>query len=130
MKTKRRVKRGARELFRLCVVNGDLVDSRAREVAKLLAGSERRGALALLGEFERIIRLERDRRTALIESAVPLGDELRSGITNRLHRAYGESLATSFTENPALIGGVRIRVGSDVYDGSIRGRLRALEATL
>jgi F0F1-type ATP synthase delta subunit len=34
---------------------------------------------------------------------------------------------TTFTENPTLLGGVRIQVGSDVYDGSIRARLNALE---
>jgi F-type H+-transporting ATPase subunit delta len=130
MKTKKRVKRGARELFRACFVDGELADSRAREVARRLGTSHRCGALALLGEFQRLVRLDRDRRTAVIESAVPLGDALRSGIADRLHRAYGASLATSFSENPSLIGGVRIRVGSDVYDGSIRGRLRALEATL
>ena len=130
MKTKKRVKQGARELFRACLVDGELNDSRARQVAGRLAGSHRRGALALLSAFERLIRLQLDRRTAIIESATPLGEPVRTGIADRLHLTYGASLATSFNENPGLIGGVRIRVGSDVYDGSIRGRLRALEATL
>jgi len=35
---------------------------------------------------------------------------------------YGPGLNASFTHSPALIGGVRIRVGSDVYDGSVRGK--------
>ncbi len=39
-------------------------------------------------------------------------------------------LETSFEQNAALIGGVRIKVGSDVYDGSVRARLAALEARL
>ena len=72
------------------------------------------------------MRLERDRRTALVESAVPLGEDLRAGIADRLHHVYGPSLATSFTENAALIGGMRIKVGSDVYDGSVRARLASL----
>ena len=130
MKTTKRVKRGARELFRVCMVDGELNQSRTRDVAGRLAASHRRGALALLSAFERLVRLQLDRRTAIIESATPLGEPVRTGIADRLHRTYGASLATSFNENPGLIGGVRIRVGSDVYDGSIRGRLRALEATL
>ncbi len=45
-------------------------------------------------------------------------------------RAYGTGLETSFVENPALIGGVRLQVGSDVYDGSVRARLDSIEAGL
>jgi F-type H+-transporting ATPase subunit delta len=44
-----------------------------------------------------------------------------------LVRLYGPDLSTSFAERPALIGGMRIRVGSDVYDGSIKAGLVALE---
>ena len=39
---------------------------------------------------------------------------------------YGRGLLMSYADNPALVGGVRITVGSDVYDGSIKGRLTAL----
>ena len=41
----------------------------------------------------------------------------------------GIALNLSFGENPALIGGLRIKVGSDVYDGSVQARLAALEET-
>ena len=47
-----------------------------------------------------------------------------------LVRIYGSGLDTSFDENPALIGGMRIRVGSDVYDDSVRARLASIEARL
>ena len=40
---------------------------------------------------------------------------------------YGPGISTSFAHNPALIGGMRIHVGSDVYDGSVRAGLDALE---
>ena len=45
-------------------------------------------------------------------------------------RAHGPALQTSFVENPALLGGLRIKVGSDVYDGSVRARLQAIADTL
>jgi F-type H+-transporting ATPase subunit delta len=45
------------------------------------------------------------------------------------HR-YGGGFKTLFSENPALIGGMRIKVGSDVYDGSLRTKLAALAARL
>jgi F-type H+-transporting ATPase subunit delta len=130
MKSAKRAKRAARQLFRLCLVDARLDEARARQVATLIAASRQRGTLRLLAEFQRRLRLDRNRHTAYVESAAPLGDRLRTTVSDRLTRAYGPALATSFRENPALIGGLRIRVGSDVYDGSIRARLAALEARL
>ena len=130
MKTNRRTRRAARELFRACVVAGELDQSRTRLAAQQMAASSRRGALGLLTEFRRLVRLERDRHTALIETAVPLAEDMRAGVADSLHRLYGPSLVTSFTENAALIGGIRIKVGSDVYDGSIHRRLERLAAAL
>lgn len=130
MKATKKVKRVARELFRLCVVDGVLDGARARKVAAHLAGSGHRGALSMLSEFQRLVRLDRDRRTALVESALPLGGSLRNAIQARITDTYGPELRTVFTENPALIGGIRVKIGSDVYDGSIRAKLAALERQL
>ena len=130
MKSTKKVNRAARALFQLCLTGGELDDGRARLVATRLAASPRRGAIALLVAFQRLVRLERTRRTAVVESATPLGDGLRESILTRLGRQYGSRLETSFTENAALIGGVRITVGSDVYDGSIRAKLAKMASRL
>jgi F-type H+-transporting ATPase subunit delta len=130
MKSTRRTRRAARQLYRLCVVDGRFDDGRARLVADRLAASGRRGALPVLSGFLRLVRLDRDRRLARIESATTLDPAARQRIQSGLTRVYGEALETSFAENPALIGGVRIKVGSDVYDGSIRAKLAALETRL
>ena len=47
-----------------------------------------------------------------------------------LARRYGSGLTTSFETSADLIGGMRIKVGSDVYDGSVRARLAAIESRL
>src|SRR5258706_16089221 len=130
MKSTRRVRRSARELFRVCFVDGAVNDARVRLVARRLARSGRRGALLILSSFQRLGRLDRDRHTALVESATPLARGVRDRIEAGLTSTYGPTLGTSFGENPPLIGGVRIKVGSDVYDGSGRARLTALEALL
>ncbi len=130
MRGRRQIARAERELFRLCVVDGELDDERAREVARQLGASKRRGSLAVLASFMRLVRLEEARHTARIESALPLDTGLRDVVQRRLMKAYGDRLKTSFEQNPALIGGLRIRVGSDVYDGSVRARLAALMAAL
>jgi F-type H+-transporting ATPase subunit delta len=130
MKANRRVIRTARELFRLCLVNGVLDEGRVRQVVQRIVTSRRRGSLPILSTFQRLVRLDRDRHTAVVESAMPLVGTLREGIQAGLTRAYGPGLEASFEQNPALIGGMRIKVGSDVYDGSVRARLAALEARL
>jgi F-type H+-transporting ATPase subunit delta len=130
MKANRKVKRAARQLFRLCVVDGVLDAARVRQVAQRIATSRRRGALRLLADFQRLVRLDRDRHTAVVESATPLTGSVREGIESSLARVYGPGLEAAFAPNPALIGGMRIKVGSDVYDDSVRARLAALEARL
>lgn len=130
MRSTRRAQRAARHLFRLCHVDGLLDDGRVRHAARQLAGSRRRGALPILSEFRRLVRLDRDRHTAFIESAVPLVADLREDVKANLARVYGPGLDASFEENPLLIGGMRIKVGSDVYDDSVRARLAALGARL
>ena len=75
------------------------------------------------------MRLDIGRRTARIESPVPLPADLQAEVQGSLTRLYGSALDISFAQNPALLGGLRIKAGSDVYDGSVQARLAALEAS-
>jgi F-type H+-transporting ATPase subunit delta len=127
MKTTRQTKREAKRLFRLCLVNGLVDEGRTRQVVQRMIESKRRGALALLSHFRRLVKLECARHTAEVESAVPVPPDLRASIQAGLARVYGPGIRASFAHNPGLIGGMRIKVGSDVYDGSVRARLAALE---
>ncbi|HYJ46321.1 MAG TPA: F0F1 ATP synthase subunit delta [Pyrinomonadaceae bacterium] len=127
MKTTKQVRREAKHLFRLCLVNGMLDEGRVRQVVERVLLSKRRGFLALVNQFERLVKLEQAQHTAEIESATPLIPELQAQVRASLVQLYGPELHTSFAENPSLIGGMRIRVGSDVYDGSIRAGLATLE---
>jgi F-type H+-transporting ATPase subunit delta len=126
MKISKTAKRDAKQLFRSCVINGVLDEARVREVVRRVAEGKPRGYLAILSHFQRLVELEIERRTACVESAVALSPELTAGITNNLNRIYGQGLRISFAQNPALLGGLRIKVGSDVYDGSVRARLDRL----
>ncbi len=130
MNATRQVRRAARRLFKDCLVDGLLDEDRVRQVALGIIESKRRHGLAILSHFQRLVRLDRERRTATIESATPLPDDVQTSVEAGLASSYGRGLQTSFTQNPALIGGMRIKVGSDVYDGSVRGRLAALAARL
>ena len=127
MKATKQARREATQLFRLCLVNGLLDAERVRRVVKQIVTDKPRGYLGTLSYFRRLVKLDSDRHTAKVESAVTLPADLQSTVQSGLARAYGPGLVSSFEENPTLIGGMRIQVGSDVYDGSVRARLAALE---
>jgi F-type H+-transporting ATPase subunit delta len=130
MKTSKQVKGEARQLFRWCLVGGTLQKHRAREVSTMLLRSKRRGYLQVLTCFYRLVKLESSNHTAQVQSAVLLGFDLAHRIHGGLTDRYGQGLAIQFAQDPALIGGIRIKVGSDVYDSSVQSRLRALESGL
>jgi F-type H+-transporting ATPase subunit delta len=127
MKTVKQTRRDATRLYCLCFVNGLLDESRVRQVVQKIIEAGRRGSSALLHRFLYLVKLDLDRHTAEVESATPLPDDLRASIQADLTRRYGPGINASFTQNPALIGGMRIKVGSDVYDGSVRAGLDELE---
>jgi F-type H+-transporting ATPase subunit delta len=127
MKITKQARREAKELFRSCVVGGLLEENRVRQAVQQVLQTKPRGYLAILTHFLRLVKLDIERRTARVESAVPLASDLQTQIQTSLARSYGKGLDISFAQNPQLIGGVRIKVGSDVYDGSVQGRLAELQ---
>jgi F-type H+-transporting ATPase subunit delta len=128
MKRTRKDRRDARQLFRLCLANGLLDAGRVRHVVQRVTESSYRNRFKVLSEFLRLVKLDRSRHTATVESATPLPPAMQARIQAGLSGVYGPGMNTSFLRNPALIGGMRIRVASDLYDGSVKARLAALEA--
>jgi F-type H+-transporting ATPase subunit delta len=126
MRTTRQARREAKHLFRSCCVDGLLDEGRAREVLRRVLEAKPRGYLAVLSHFQRLVKLDVQRRTATVESAVALPSAMRDHLQANLARIGGRGLSIRFSENPTLIGGLRIKVGCDVYDGSIQTRLARL----
>jgi F-type H+-transporting ATPase subunit delta len=126
----KQAKRQAKQLLRSCLINGLLDEDRARQAVRNTLISSYRDGGPTLTHFLRLVRLHRAQHTAVIESAAPLPLDIQALLHDRLARLYGPGLAAAFAQRPSLLGGVRIQVGSDVYDGSVRGRLAALENTL
>ena len=127
MKITKQAKREAKRLFEYCLVNDSLDESRVRNVVQRVVAAGPRNCAAILSHFTRLVKLELDRRTATVESATPLPPDLQATITTDLTRRYGQGLSMAFVQRPELIGGIRIQVGNDVYDGSVRAGLAALE---
>ena len=126
MKISKQEQRGARQLFRSCQVNGLLDENRVRQAVALVLAQKPRRYLEILSRLARLVKLDLERRAARVESAAILPDDLQTDVANRIKKIYGEGVSLTFNQNPALIGGLRIKVGSDVYDGSVQARLKAL----
>jgi F-type H+-transporting ATPase subunit delta len=127
MKISKQAQRDARQLFRNCQVNGLLDEGRMRQTLSLLAEKKPRGYLGVLTRLQRLVKLETEQRRATVESATALSAEQQAEVKKNLGGIYGAGLVVSFSEAPALIGGLRIQVGSDLYDGSVKTRLEKLE---
>ena len=120
----------SKQLFSASFNDGRLDSKRVAAIAKEVASSKPRNALGILKEYHRLVRLEAEKHHAIVESAVELDDDMAKELTSSLRAKYGKDLKTEFKVSPELLGGLRIKVGSDVIDGSVRERLHRLENEL
>ena len=130
MKISREARRLARELFRLSLADRRLDASRVSAISERLIAEKPRSYLEVLKEFSRLVRLELDRRHAIVESASPLDERSATNIANTLKQKFGDDITTEFRTSPGLLGGLRIKLGSDVWDGSISSRLATFSQQL
>ena len=131
MKISKDALRSARQLFRACVdSNGRLHTNRVKRVVKRVSEAKPRDYVAVLTAFARFVRLEMEKRSAVIESVTRLSNEMREQLRVDLQKKYGDDLTLEFYENPSLIGGLRVKVGSHVWDGSVAAKLEALRQSL
>jgi len=126
MKITKQSRREGKHLFQSCLQDGVLDESKVRTAVQMVIDRKPRGYVAILSHLQRLVRLDVERRTARVQSAQALTPAQETEVRNDLARRYGPGLAISFSQEPALVGGLRIQVGSDVYDGSVQARLSAL----
>jgi F-type H+-transporting ATPase subunit delta len=130
MKISKEARRVSRSLYRVCMADGKLDEARVRVVVKQIASSKPRGYLGMLGNLHKLIANEQSRSVAIVESATDLDANTRTQLQTGLDSKYGRKLALEFKLNPDLLGGLRVKVGSDVWDGSVKARLEAPQAAL
>jgi F-type H+-transporting ATPase subunit delta len=130
MKINKEIRQLAREMLRASFTDGRLDGGKIASLVQSLITKRPRHFMDVLQYFKRLLRLEIEKRHARIEGATQLAPEAAVDIVARLKRKYGEDLTTEFVVDPTLLGGVRVRVGSDVWDGTLRNRLERLQQQL
>ncbi len=103
----------------------------ARNFLAVLAQNRRIGAL---GEITRRFEVEMNERRGFSEAEVTswrdLGDDEKSWLASSLESATGKKIRARYHKDESLLGGARVRVGSTIWDGSVRGQLRKLKEQL
>ena len=130
MKINKETRQLSKQLLRASYVDGLLDGGRISSLVKSLIDKKPRHYINVLEAYKRLIRLEVEKRTATIETASELSQETGAEIAANLIQKYGVGLDSMFVVNPELLGGMRIRVGNDVWDSSVLNRLQRLQQQL
>ncbi len=130
MKIDRQSRQVAKKYFLACRnADGSVNEQSVREIVSLVVSEKPRSYLAVLTHLQRLIELAIEEHSVSVESATPLPDQGASVFAD-LEKRYGKASRTSYLENPALVGGLRIRRGHNIWDGSVSGRLSRLKQSL
>jgi len=130
MKINKEIRRLSRAMLRASFTEGQLDSGRIASLVDSLIAKKSRHYIEVLKNYRRLLRLELEKRRAKIETAGEVDSTARSELVANLKKKYGGDLTTEFAVDPSLLGGMRIRVGSDVWDGTVRNRLERLQQEL
>jgi F-type H+-transporting ATPase subunit delta len=130
VKINKEIRRLSREMLRASFTDGQLDPGRIASVVDSLIARKPRNYIDVLKNYRRLLRVEVEKRRVRIETASEVDREASSKVIENLKKRYGNDLTTEFVVNPQLLGGMRIRVGSDVWDGTVRNRLELLQQQL
>ena len=130
MKINKEIRQLSREMLRASFTDGQIDRGKIMSLVESLITKKPRRYLDTLQYYKRLVRLEIEKRHARIESSTQVSPETSARIAEILKKKKGRDLTAEFVVNPELLGGLRIRVGSDVWDGSVRDRLERLQKHL
>jgi F-type H+-transporting ATPase subunit delta len=130
MKLNKEIRQLSRKMLQASFTDGHLDRGRIAALVDSVIAEKPRNYINVLKNYKRLLRLEVEKRHATIETASEVDLAIRSEIVSNLKSKYGNDLATEFHVDPELLGGMRVRVGNDVWDGSVRNRLQRLQHEL
>ena len=129
MKIHKEAQRTARQLIRLTTRDGGVNEDAAKKIVAKIIKEKPRHYVGILAAYQRLLRLEVQKRHAVIESAVEIDGNERRSITTKLKKQHGD-ITTDYLVTPDLVGGLRVTLGSNVWDGSVKARLDDLRNAL
>ena len=129
MSANKKAQQLARQLFKLSLVDGQVSADRVTGVLGYLEKIQPAHPLAVLKVYQRFITTELAKSQAVVEHAGAVSDTILQTIAASMTKKYGRTITASSHANPALLAGLRVRVGDDVYESSVSGQLNVLAAS-
>ena len=126
MKRDQKIIKLAKKLVELSKDNGVVTESKVVEVLSGLQQVQHRHHLTVLKTFLNYLRREVALQTAVVSTPAGLSDDALAAIEAQFSRLYNRPVNAVTQQDTSLIAGVRVRVGDDVYDASVAGRLQRL----
>jgi F-type H+-transporting ATPase subunit delta len=126
MKRDQKITKLAKKLVELSKDNGVVTESKVSEVLAGLQQVQHRNHLTVLKTFLNYLRRELALQTAVVSTPASLSDDALKAIEVQFSKLYNRPVNAVTQEDTSLIAGVRVRVGDDVYDASVAGRLQRL----
>lgn len=127
MKRDKKITRLAKKLVELSKdANGVVTESKVSEVLAGLNEVKHRHHLLVLKSYLNYLRREIALQTAVVSTPGELSDTALKEIESKFSKVYGRTISAVTQQDRSLIAGVRVRVGDDVYDASVAGRLQRL----
>jgi len=109
---------------------GKVSDTSLRLITQAAVHPRGRSVDASLTEYARLTAEWRQRLIAVIRVAVPLSDSERDRLAAALAAAFGRGIHLDVLLDPAVLGGISVRIGDEFLDGSVASRLAALQRKL
>jgi F-type H+-transporting ATPase subunit delta len=109
---------------------GKVSDTSLRLITQAAVHPRGRSLDASLTEYARLTAEWRQRLIAVVRVAVPLSDSERDRLATALAAAFGHGIHLDVLVDPAVLGGISIRIGDEVIDGSVASRLATLRRKL
>ncbi len=117
-----------KQLVQLSLVDGRVSSEQVAGVLEFLEKHPPARPQAVLQAYYKAIAIEVAKGEARIEHAGPVAPAALEAIAAALGQRYGRPVVALATPNPALLAGLRVRIGDDVYESSVAGQLAALTA--
>ena len=127
---KKQIQLLARQFYKLSVVDGVLSTDRVAGVLEYIEKHRPANTLAVLKAYQRLVAAEFARGQAVVEHAGFVNSAALDAIAAALSKKYSRPVSWVAKPNPALLAGLRVRVGDDTFESSVAGQLGALAAAV
>ena len=120
----------ARQLFKLSIVDSVISADRVAGVLEYVEKNASAHAVLVLKAYHRLIAVELAKSEARVEHAGTVAAPALAAVAAAMSKKYGRPVVATSHPNPALLAGLRVRVGDDVYESSVAGQLAALSLSV